>query len=218
MLNNILIIDDEPDMVAAVTLLLQGRDYNVIPAHSAIIGLEKIKQSVPDLILVDWQMPEMNGIEFVREIRKDPECKNCYIIMISARNETTDIVHGLDAGANDYLIKPYQTEELLARVRSGLRICSLEKQISDEVKKLTVLEMALSVADKVGNPVAAAKMYAENFKSDPVFKKDPKLQKSIDELYGLLQEALQLMHQYQQISSPRSIDAPGGKKMIDIGL
>jgi C4-dicarboxylate-specific signal transduction histidine kinase len=97
-----------------------------------------------------------------------------------------------------------------------MRIRSLEKKLLEEVKKLTVLEMALSVADKIGNPIAAAKMYAESIKNDSVLKKHSGLRKNMEELYGLLLEALHLMRQYQQMSSPRSIDAPGGKKMIDV--
>jgi DNA-binding response OmpR family regulator len=216
MANSILIIDDEPDMIAPMTILLQSENYHVIAVSSAKKGLQQVQRSAPDLVLVDWQMPEMSGIDFVRTIRRDPACMDCYIIMVSARNATNDIVCGLDAGANDYLSKPYQSAELLARVRSGLRIRLLEKQISEEVKKHTVLEMALSVADKIGNPIAAAKMYAENLKNNPFIQTHPDLRRNMEELYGLLEEALQLMRRYQQISTPRSIDAPGGKTKIDI--
>jgi CheY-like chemotaxis protein len=216
MANTILIIDDEPKMITALSAVLQENDYNVIAVPSAIKGLEEVKDSIPDIIVVDWQMPDMSGIDFIHKIRQDSDCMDCYIIMISVRNETNDIVRGLDAGANDYLIKPYQIPELLARVRSGMRIRSLEKKLLEEVKKLTVLEMALSVADKIGNPIAAAKMYAESIKNDSILKKHSGLRKNMEELYSLLLEALHLMRQYQQMSSPRSIDAPGGKKMIDV--
>jgi len=136
MANTILIIDDEPKMITALSAVLQENDYNVIAVPSAIKGLEEVKDSIPDIIVVDWQMPDMSGIDFIHKIRQDSDCMDCYIIMISVRNETNDIVRGLDAGANDYLIKPYQIPELLARVRSGMRNPFPGKKIIGRSKKV----------------------------------------------------------------------------------
>jgi DNA-binding response OmpR family regulator len=136
--------------------------------------------------------------------------------MISGRSETDDIVHGLDAGADEYLTKPFKIDELSARIRSGMRIRELEQRISEETKKLTVYELALSVADKVGNPVAVAKLQNELLAENPVAKSNTEIMESISTIGRMLEEALELIRKAQSLKSPRSIPAPGGKTMIDL--
>ena len=134
--------------------------------------------------------------------------------MLTGRTGTENVVQGLDAGADDYLIKPFPMEELLARIRSGLRFRALEERIAEEAKRLTVLEMALSVADKIGNPIAAAKLYQQILLENPSLSKSNDVIDSLNSLGELLNEALKLIDQFQSIKTPRSIPAPGGKTMI----
>ena len=105
-------------------------------------------------------MPEMSGIDFIHTIRQDADCMDCYIIMISARNGTKRYRPRARCRRKRLPNKTVSNPGNAFPVRSGMRIRFLEKKLLEEVKKLTVLEMALSVADKIGNPIAAAKMYA----------------------------------------------------------
>jgi DNA-binding response OmpR family regulator len=214
MLRTVLIIDDDPNFSEILQMGLETEGYNIISAQNPIIGWEKMEKHKPDVLLVDWEMPEMNGIELTKRLREDENHRERYIIMITGRGETKDIVAALDAGADDYLIKPFEIEELKARVRTGLRIRMLEQRIADEAKRLTVFEMALSVADKVGNPIAAAKLHQQLLAEDPQLTSYTDILESLRSLGSLLDEALNLINQYQAIKTPRSIPAPGGKTMI----
>jgi DNA-binding response OmpR family regulator len=214
MSNSILIIDDNAEFVSLLLTQLETEGYVVTSALNPITGWKLMEQCQPDIILVDWEMPQMNGIELVKLIKADAVHRNRYIIMITAHTGTKNIVQGLDAGADDYLDKLFEFDELLARIRSGLRIRSLENRISEETRRLTVLEMALSVADKIGNPIAAAKMYQQLLMKDTGVTRLAEALDSLKTVGSLLDEALNLIREFQSIKTPQSIPAPDGKTMI----
>ena len=115
----ILVVEDEVEMAKAVKTELEFEGYQVSLAHDGLTGLSTVRQSNFDLILLDWMLPGMTGVEICRRLRQT--ANPVPIIFITAQNEISDRVSGLDAGADDYLIKPFSVEELLARVRSNLR-------------------------------------------------------------------------------------------------
>jgi DNA-binding response OmpR family regulator len=215
-MKNICIVDDDAEIVRILTTLLESDGYTVSSADNAFTGWKLIQQKHPAVLLVDWQMPEMSGIELIKRVKTDAVLRNIYVIMISGKSETDDIVQGLDSGADEYLPKPFKLEELSARIRSGVRIRELERRISEETKKLTVYELALSVADKIGNPIAVAKLQNELLAENPFAKSNPEIMESITTIGKMLEEALELIRKVQSLKSPRSIPAPGGKTMIDL--
>ena len=212
--NTLLLIDDDADFITTLQMGLELQGYVVISSQNPITGWKEMERRQPGIILIDWEMPGMSGIEFAKLVKEDPAHRNRYIIMLTGRTGTESVVQGLDAGADDYLIKPFPMEELLARIRSGQRFRALEERIAEEAKRLTVLEMALSVADKIGNPIAAAKLYQQILLENPSLPKSNDVIDSLNSLGELLNEALQLINQFQSIKTPRSIPAPGGKTMI----
>jgi DNA-binding response OmpR family regulator len=117
-MNKLLIIDDDARLVKNVLTYLKDFDYRIESAFNGIEGLEKVKSFKPDLIILDLMMPELDGLEVCREIRKDNEVP---IIMLTARGEESDVVAGLEVGADDYLTKPFSLRELAARVKANLR-------------------------------------------------------------------------------------------------
>lgn len=114
----ILIVDDEPRLRRIVRETLVGAGYEVDDARDGIQGLEKVRQFHPDLLLLDMNMPEMSGMDVCKAIRADSFIA---IIMLTVRNSDADKVAALDAGADDFITKPFSTPELLARVRAALR-------------------------------------------------------------------------------------------------
>jgi DNA-binding response OmpR family regulator len=116
--NKILIIDDDARLVKNVQTYLKDFDYRIEGALNGMEGLEKVKTFQPDLIILDLMMPELDGLEVCREIRKDNPVP---IVMLTARGEESDIVAGLEVGADDYLTKPFSLRELAARVKAHLR-------------------------------------------------------------------------------------------------
>ncbi|MEQ1572639.1 MAG: response regulator transcription factor [Vicinamibacterales bacterium] len=118
MATRILIVDDEPNILATVSPLLRARGYEVYSAMSGRAGLEALERDKPDLIVLDLGLPDIDGVEVCRLVR---ETSNVPIVVLSARGAEGDKVRALDAGADDYVTKPFGAEEMLARVRAALR-------------------------------------------------------------------------------------------------
>lgn len=118
MAEKILVIDDEETTVQLLTILLEHKGFEVIKAYNAEDGLRKAYRNHPDLVLLDIMMPDMDGWEVCRRLR---ELSDMPIIFLTARVEIKDVVKGLELGADDYVIKPYDNDELIARIRAHLR-------------------------------------------------------------------------------------------------
>lgn len=114
----ILVIDDEESVVELLRILLELKGYEVIKAYRAEDGLRKAYRTQPDLVLLDIMMPDMDGWEVCRRLR---ELSDVPIIFLTARTDVREIVRGLELGADDYVLKPYDNDELIARVRAHLR-------------------------------------------------------------------------------------------------
>jgi two-component system KDP operon response regulator KdpE len=114
----ILIVDDEPNILGTVAPLLRARGYDVVSAMSGRAALEAVERDKPDLIVLDLGLPDIDGVEVCRQVR---QTMSVPILVLSARGAEGDKVRALDAGADDYVTKPFGAEELLARIRASLR-------------------------------------------------------------------------------------------------
>lgn len=117
----ILVIEDEEAQRLILQHNLEEAGYEVICAEDGEIGWELITDYRPDLIVLDWMMPKLSGLELCRRIKSSAKTKNTPIIMLSARSEEVDRIRGLDIGADDYVSKPYSIKELLARIKGQIR-------------------------------------------------------------------------------------------------
>jgi two-component system phosphate regulon response regulator PhoB len=117
----ILIVDDEPAIRDMVAFALRKAEYEPLHAADAREANAAIMEQVPDLILLDWMLPGMSGLELARRLRKEGLTREVPIIMLTARGEENDRVHGLDAGVDDYVVKPFSARELLARIKAVMR-------------------------------------------------------------------------------------------------
>ena len=120
----ILIVEDEAPIREMVVMALSAAGYEVHEAESGEEGFALLNEQVPDLILLDWMLPGMSGIDFSRRIKKDPLCSEIPIIMLTARGEEEDKVRGLESGADDFVTKPFSPRELTARIKAVLRRAS----------------------------------------------------------------------------------------------
>ena len=118
---NILIIEDEPAIQELLTLNITQAGHNPIRALSVEQAQQLMRETMPDLILLDWMLPGMSGIEFARRLKSDEYSKSIPIIMLTARSEEIDKIRGLDVGADDYVTKPFSPRELNARIKAVLR-------------------------------------------------------------------------------------------------
>ena len=117
----VLLVEDEPAQREILRYNLEADGFAVVCAADGEEAMERLAEGLPDLILLDWMMPHVSGIEVCRRIRARPETRGIPVLMLSARSEEVDKVRGLETGADDYIIKPYSVAELMARLRAHLR-------------------------------------------------------------------------------------------------
>ena len=118
---HVLLVEDEPAQREVLAYNLEAEGFGVLRAENGEEALILVEENAPDIIVLDWMLPSVSGIEVCRRLKARPETRNLPIIMLSARSEEVDRVRGLETGADDYVIKPYSVVELMARVRAQLR-------------------------------------------------------------------------------------------------
>ena len=117
----ILVVEDEDSLATLLSYNLEKEGYRVGLAGDGEEALLQIDEKLPDLVVLDWMLPKVSGVEVCRRLRSRPETRNLPIIMLTARGEETDRIRGLDTGADDYIVKPFSMSELAARIRAVLR-------------------------------------------------------------------------------------------------
>mgnify|MGYP003685837201 FL=1 len=115
------IVEDEQPIITLVKYNLEKEGYKVSFSDNGNEGIEEIKRILPDLVLLDWMLPDFSGVEICKNLKKDIKFKNIPIIMLTAKGEEEDKIKGLNSGADDYITKPFSFPELLARVKALLR-------------------------------------------------------------------------------------------------
>jgi len=135
----IMVVEDEPAIQELIAFNLKQAGHFVIEAPSAEQASRMIKETLPDLILLDWMLPGMSGIEFARKIKSDSYTKAIPVIMLTARGEEQDKVKGLETGADDYVTKPFSPRELNARIKAVLR--RRAPQMADELVEMAGLAL-----------------------------------------------------------------------------
>ncbi len=121
MTTRILIVEDEDAIRAMTALALEQAGLEVEEAADAAVAWAKVNDQLPDLILLDWMLPGVSGVEFARRLRREELTREIPVIMLTARVDEHDKIRGLDAGADDYITKPFSPKEMLARIRAVLR-------------------------------------------------------------------------------------------------
>jgi diguanylate cyclase (GGDEF)-like protein len=169
----ILVVDDDRDIARFVKVNLNIHGFDVLVAGDGLQALELVEEHRPDLAVVDLMMPRMDGLELTRRLRADPMTAALPVIMLTAKGMTVDKVVGLTAGADDYLVKPFDTLELIARVRSTLR----RNQEFREVSPLTGLPGNTRVRREILDRMRSGTDYAVGYVDIDRFK-------SVNDVYG----------------------------------
>jgi diguanylate cyclase (GGDEF)-like protein len=163
----ILVVDDDPDIAGFVQMSLRVEGYDVAVAHDGLAALQLVRSYQPDLMILDVMMPELDGIEVLRRVRADPVTTALPVIVLTAKGQTPDKVIGLQAGADDYVVKPFDTLELVVRVQNTLR----RNRESREVSPLSGLpgnhRILREIADRLrsGKPFAVCYCDIDGFKA-----------------------------------------------------
>jgi signal transduction histidine kinase len=159
-------VDDVQQNIQVVGTMLRGAGYSIMPANSGAVALQRVATKTPDLILLDLMMPGMDGLEVCRQLKKDPATQSIPVIFLTASNEMDHLVQGLAAGAVDYVTKPFNPPELLARVHTHLELKHARDMIvryGQELRRLNdeKNEFMGIAAHDLRNPLGAIKGYAE---------------------------------------------------------
>ncbi|HOC59519.1 MAG: response regulator transcription factor [Syntrophaceae bacterium] len=133
----LLIADDDPNTVNLLRKYLMLWNYEVVAVSNGSEAIEIINgNDPPQLIVLDWLMPDINGIEVIKKVRLRDSANPPYIILFTVRDEKGAIIEGLEAGANDYITKPFDKDEFRARIRVGERVVQLQNSLSDRIRQL----------------------------------------------------------------------------------
>ncbi len=157
----ILIAEDDEFHVKILLKHFQKENYDVSFARNGAEGLEKARLLHPDLVISDWMMPEMSGNEFCKALKTSSDFRFTYFILLTAKSQIEDLVVGLESGADDFLTKPYNPKELMARVRTGLRIVTLQRENARLQRIETINQTAITTNHEINNPLQAIVSSAE---------------------------------------------------------
>lgn len=213
--DRILIVEDEKDSRFIYERLLKKNGYSVKSAINGDDALLIIDEYKPKVILADWTMPKLNGVELCNIIKNKEEYKLIYFILLTARTSLKDRVEGLDTGADDYLVKPIDNQELVARIRSGIRIHNLQNELKNIEHNKAVVELACTIGHQINNPLSSLKMSLESLKESIDINPE-----NIKEDLFVVDESLKRIQEFvkalQKLQSSEIMDYALDKKMLKI--
>lgn len=214
--NNILLVEDEKDTRFVLEKLLTKSGFNVEIAINGEDALEKLKSFSPKVILADWTMPVMDGITLCNITKSDPNYKMIYFIILTARTSLTDKITGLDIGADDFLVKPIENQELIARIRSGIRIFDLQNELKLAEHSKALIELTCTIGHNINNPLSSLGMAIENLKNEIPLQYKAKFEEDFKIIESSIEKIKSLSSQLVNIRNPELIDYFDNQKMIKL--
>jgi DNA-binding response OmpR family regulator len=210
----VLVVDDDQTSLKIITKLLDAAGLRVITAKDGKEALASLAEPLPDLIVSDWMMPEMSGLELCRQVKSNNKTSGIYFIILTAKSETKNIVEGLNEGADEYLVKPFDHKELVARVRTGLRIRSLQKELVESERLAAAAQMAVTFAHKLNNLLQSIVGFAQLALNNP--SDNETTISALRQIEKAAQHMSTLIRQLQQIRSTPTKSYLGRTEMIDL--
>jgi len=214
--DKILLVEDEKYTRFILERLLTKNNYEVLSAKDGSEALKLLENYQPKAILADWTMPVMDGIELCKILKKDEKYKTIYFIVLTARASLKDRITGLDIGADDFLVKPIENQELLARIRSGVRIFNLQSELKNLEHNKAIVEMACTIGHKINNPLSSLLISVKNIESDLVELSQTKFSEDLNIISQSIDRIKTLTESLTNLEQPTLIDYSSGSKMIDL--
>jgi len=213
--NKILVVEDDNDTLFILNKLLTKNNYQVYTSSNGKDAYDMLNNVMPEVILADWTMPIMDGLELCNIIKKDENYKLIYFIILTARASLKDRVTGLDIGADDFLVKPVQNQELLARIRSGIRIHNLQNELKNIEHNKALIEMACTIGHKINNPLSSLLVSIKNIEDDLGAKKS-----SFEEELFIINQSIEriktLANDLTHLQNPQVISYSSDNKMLKL--
>lgn len=217
-MKKILVIDDLPENVFMLQDRLEHEGYEVITAYDGFAGIDKAKTQLPDLILLDVMMPEITGFEVCKILVNDPITKDIPIILVTAKSGAEDTKEGLEAGAFDYIKKPFNRIELLARVNSALKLSEAHKLLLESEKRDTYIATVVTANHKIKQPLTLLSLSSAALKRE--LAKDEisrdAIEKRINYIDIAIKEINDVLNQLNSIKDPVLANYTSNIKMISV--
>lgn len=214
MKDKILIVEDEKDTRFILEKLLTRNNYEVVTAVNGNEALEVLKSFYPKVIVADWTMPVLDGLALCNILKSDPRHKLTYFIILTARSSLRDRIMGLDVGADDFLVKPVENQELLARIRSGIRIYNLQTELKNIEYSKAVIEMAATIGHKINNPLSSLLFSIQSIENEITATEKQKLTEEFSSINESIERIKKFVNELIHLQNPESIDYSDGQKMI----
>jgi CheY-like chemotaxis protein len=217
-MKRILVIDDLPENVFMLQDRLENEGYEVVTAYDGKTGIAKATSDMPDLILLDVMMPEMTGIEVCKTLKQDPVTADIPIIIVTAKSGADDAKEGLDAGAFDYIKKPFEKLEMLARVNSALKLADAHKQMVEAEKRSTYAATVVTTNHKIKQPLTLMSLSSAAIKRElnkEQISKEAILNR-LNYIETAINEIANILNQLNAIKKPLTSDYAKNVKMVEI--
>ena len=178
----ILVVDDDSFIRSFLMKRLTANNYEVLLAENGEEGLALARAQHPHLIISDWMMPKMDGVEFCKLAKNDDELKYTYFILLTARDTAEDKIAGMEHGADDFMTKPFNDKELLARINVGLRITALQQELSRFQHTKAITELAVTIGHEINNPLGIMMLTLQVMKKKIGTPRESELAADIDSI------------------------------------
>jgi DNA-binding response OmpR family regulator len=217
-MSKILVIDDLPENVFLLQDRLEHEGYEVITAYDGKTGIDKAINELPDLILLDVMMPDITGIEVCKTLVDDPKTTNIPIILVTAKSGAEDTKEGLEAGAFDYVKKPFNRIELLARIHSALQLREAHNLLIEAEKRTTFSATVVTTNHKIKQPLTLMSLSSAAIKREltkPEVSREAIL-KRLAYIDIAVKEITDVLNQLNAIKQPVFSDYIKNIKMVDV--
>jgi len=217
-MKKILVIDDLPENVFLLQDRLENEGYEVLTAYDGQSGIDKALAALPDLVLLDVMMPGMSGIEVCRILVENPATKNIPIILVTAKSGAEDTKEGLEAGAFDYIKKPFSRVELLARINSALKLSEAHKALVELEQKNTYSATVVTTNHKIKQPLTLMSLSSAAIKrelnKEEISKEN--ILKRLAYIDTAIKEINDVLNQLHAVKKPVFSDYVKNIKMIEV--
>lgn len=214
MKDSVLIVEDEKDTRFILEKLLLRNNYEVTSSVNGQEALEVLKTFSPKVILADWTMPVLDGLALCNILKNDEKHKLIYFIILTARSSLKDRIMGLDVGADDFLIKPVENQELLARIRSGVRIYNLQNELRSIEHSKAVVEMACTIGHKINNPLSSLLFSIKNIENEISQQDKSKFAEDIASVNESIERIKKFVNELIHLENPEVVNYFEEKRMI----
>lgn len=217
----VLIADDSPLIRRLIEVAVLDRGHEVIGAEDGSVAWALFEREHPSLVIVDWQMPELDGLEVCRRIRASPSARDVFVLVVTGRVEGDDVVNALNAGADDYLFKPFTPSSITARLEIAERRIAAndarwaaEEALSNAQWMAGIGQTALAIQHEINNPLAALLSNVQLMLMDDALPAD--VRSLADDMLAQARRVANVVKRLSRLEEPKTVEYLTGEPMLDL--